>query len=145
MMATRPSEQCWSSTAQHRPNRQSEWCLNGVVRIIKKEDGICINVFVCVCQAQTTDSFLIRMDSYWIPMGILWFSYGSYQFHMGPPLLVCPVLHCHCCPVLVSCYRMPIGSYGIPRGFMMAMMVINIILILIWFMMEIDVDIPPYI
>ena len=47
MMATRPSEQCWSSTAQHRPNRQ---VTGAVVRIIKQEDGICINVFVCLCK-----------------------------------------------------------------------------------------------
>ena len=37
---------------------------------------------------------------------------------MGPPLLVCPVLRCHCCPVLCLVYIIGIlhGSSRIPIG-----------------------------
>ena len=37
---------------------------------------------------------------------------------MGPPLLVCPVLRCHCCPVLCLVYILGIlhGSSRIPIG-----------------------------
>ena len=46
-------------------------------------------------------------------MGILWFSYGFLSYHMGPLLLVCPVLQgarkqkriCSCCvSVYVMCF-----------------------------------------
>ena len=58
---------------------------------------------------------------------------GSYVFRMGfriitvflwvpigflrPPLLVCPVVRCHCCPVLVSYYIF--AYFREPLGFLM--------------------------
>ena len=76
--------------------------MNVFVRIIKKEDGICINVFVCVCKAQPTDSFLIRMDSL-----LLWVNVCDVF------LCMCGcVCHCVCsCVVVCVCVSMWAGLH----------------------------------
>ena len=65
------------------------------------------------CVVIVVQSFFLSIA---IPMAFLWLSYRQTN-NKGCVflLLVCPVLRCHCCPVLVFQY-IPIGSYWVPMG-----------------------------